>query len=155
RDPSRTPLFQVLFNLLSFSDAELDCVPGLEVETAQLQDRLPVQSKFDLTLYLREDSTGLSLSAVYNIKLFSAERISRLVDQFTFLLESVSTNADLKVLKASLITPSEALILPDPAAPLQSDRRLPNVVEQIRGHVRAEPDKCAVECENGLLSYLR
>jgi len=48
RDLSRTPLFQVFFNLLNFPSTEVR-LPGLTIEGVGAPEP---QAKFDMTLYL-------------------------------------------------------------------------------------------------------
>src|SRR6185295_5374012 len=72
RDPSRTPFFQVMFNLINLEGPELE-LEGLAVET--LRNPEP-QSKFDLTLYARDGGKGIELVAVYNADLYDGARIT-------------------------------------------------------------------------------
>jgi non-ribosomal peptide synthetase component F len=50
RDLSRTPLFQVFFNMLNLPDGEIE-LPDLTVELIPPRD---VGAKFDATIYVRE-----------------------------------------------------------------------------------------------------
>ena len=51
RDLSRTPLFQVMFNMISLGEAATVELPGLQVERPAPTSAWDVPSKFDLTLY--------------------------------------------------------------------------------------------------------
>jgi amino acid adenylation domain-containing protein len=82
RDLARTPLFQVLFNLLSFGTREVE-IPGLETQELPL----PVAGvKFDLTLYAREQREAIELEFHYNADLFAADQIAELAQHFTTLV---------------------------------------------------------------------
>ena len=95
---SRTPLFQVLFNMMNFGDSATLDLPGLQVEPAALSARAwEVQSKFDLTLYARDDAEGLTLTAVYNADLFADERMADLLDQLVQLLTAVAADPDVDI----------------------------------------------------------
>ncbi|HVG07839.1 MAG TPA: amino acid adenylation domain-containing protein, partial [Thermoanaerobaculia bacterium] len=70
RDLSRTPLFQVMVNLLNLPSAELR-LPGLVLESLAAAEPL---SKFDMTFYIREGD-GVRIELVYNADLFDAGRM--------------------------------------------------------------------------------
>ncbi|HSF42281.1 MAG TPA: amino acid adenylation domain-containing protein [Thermoanaerobaculia bacterium] len=118
RDLSRTPLFQVLFNLLNFPLSE-QRLPGLAIEAISLPD-LP--SKFDLTFYVRDDpGQGIAVRMAYNADLFDAVRMEELVDQLELLLAEGVESPELGVDRISLaVTPRARAALPDPAAELSA-----------------------------------
>src|SRR2546430_1908009 len=88
RDPGRNPLFQVLFNMYNFPDAQLQ-LGGLTVEAlgAPL-----VGSLFDLTFYVRERDERLELEAVYSPERFSAPRIIEMLRQLAHPLAQVAAD---------------------------------------------------------------
>ncbi|HSK75059.1 MAG TPA: amino acid adenylation domain-containing protein [Thermoanaerobaculia bacterium] len=118
RDLSRTPLFQVLFNLLNFPLTE-ERLAGLAIEAISLPD-LP--SKFDLTFYVRDDpGQGIAVRMAYNADLFDAVRMEELVDQLALLLAEGVESPELGVDRISLAaTPRARSVLPDPAAELSA-----------------------------------
>ena len=85
RDASRTPYFQVFFNLLNFPERTV-ALPNLEM---RLLRRPEVSAKFDLGLYVRERPTGLEIDWVYNADLFDAATVLRLERQYGELLSSM------------------------------------------------------------------
>ena len=119
RQLSRTPIFQVLFNFMSFSDLNLE-LPGLQVEGARSGEPA---SKFDLTLYVSELAESLQLNLVYNADLFEPERMAELLRQFEHLLEQVVAGPEARIGSLSLLTPGAAALLPDPAEPLSGEWR--------------------------------
>src|SRR5215211_6838524 len=59
RDLSRTPLFQVFFNMVNVPSSRIE-LPGLTIETIQRSSELDEPaSKFDITLYAREREEGI------------------------------------------------------------------------------------------------
>ena len=68
RDLSRTPLFQVFFNMLSLPP-EKSRVQELEIDWGPAAE---MESKFDLTLYLTEAMGAIHGNLVYNADLFDA-----------------------------------------------------------------------------------
>ena len=109
RDTSRTPLFQVLFNMLNFP-AEKIRLPGL---TAEYLPAPEIGSKFDLTLYV-EDRNEIQVDFVYNADLFDAARIEELGRQYLQLLEQIEESPDAPLDRYSLVTPIARGVLPDP-----------------------------------------
>ena len=99
RDPSRMPLFQVMF-ILHNSDgvSYVSKVPGnRELGTGT--------SKFDLTLILSEDKKGLDGLLEYSTDLFEVATIRRLAGYYSRILESCAANPEKRV--------SELPMLPD------------------------------------------
>jgi non-ribosomal peptide synthetase component F len=77
RDLSRTSIFQVYFNLFSFSD-QID-LPGGETVSfvdAWLQSEEDL-SKFDLTLYAGVGAKEIKLAFAYNTDLFARTELNR------------------------------------------------------------------------------
>ncbi|HYO15770.1 MAG TPA: amino acid adenylation domain-containing protein, partial [Thermoanaerobaculia bacterium] len=139
RDLSRTPLFQVFFNMLNYPESEIR-LPGLEVELLALPE---VPSKFDLTVYLAERDGGLAIDLVYNADLFSARRAADLLAQMERVLAHAAGAPEVPVSRCSLVTAAMAERLPDPAAPL-SDAWHGSVHERFERQARRVPANLAV-----------
>ncbi len=104
RDLSRTPIFQVYFNLFNFND-EIR-LPGSNGKTvsfveawAQSEERL---SKFDITLYAGLQGGELKLAFVYNTGLFHAATIKQMLAHFEKLLEAVVADPQRRISELSL-----------------------------------------------------
>ena len=122
RDISRTPLFQVCFNLLNFSEDRIE-LPGLTDEylsTATVWSQ-PEQSwsQFDFTLYASPRNEGLELVLVYNTDLFERDRMNELLQQFRRLLEQIVVAPDKQITAYSLVTASAKRVLSDPFAAVE------------------------------------
>ncbi|MFE2425126.1 condensation domain-containing protein, partial [Streptomyces hokutonensis] len=90
RDPSRNPLFQVLFSL---GDEETDdlVLPGLATERVELIDG---KSRFDLTVALTQAGDTFTGVTYYESDLFEPATISRLMRHFvTFLRNALAAPA--------------------------------------------------------------
>jgi natural product biosynthesis luciferase-like monooxygenase protein/FkbM family methyltransferase len=118
RDPSRSPLIQVMFTfqqsplssltgLTSFALGEPGArvkVGGLLLESMALEQ--PV-AQFDLTLMMAEVGEVMAASWQYNQDLFDADTVSRLAGHFHVLLEDIVANPGKAVSELLLLTPAE------------------------------------------------
>ncbi|MFI6813455.1 amino acid adenylation domain-containing protein [Nonomuraea sp. NPDC050328] len=112
RDPRRSPLVQVLFNVYNFPAPHLD-LPG--VRAGSLEAGQP-GSPFDLTVYVAERDGGHAVDCVYNTDLFDRDRIETLVAAYAALLEGgtaepgrpvTGLHADgLEALRAGVLAPA-------------------------------------------------
>ena len=86
RDPSLTPLFQVMFDLDSNPTTELT-LPELEIRPLA---PLVVPSPFDLTLSLAQSESGLGISLVYATALFDSTTAERLLRHYRTVLTTLA-----------------------------------------------------------------
>lgn len=103
RDLSRTPIFQVYFNLFNFR-SEIKLPGGTQTISfvdawAQSEEKL---SKFDLTLYAGLHEGKLKLAFVYNTDLYDAATIETFLGHFRALLESAVANPDQRISELAL-----------------------------------------------------
>jgi amino acid adenylation domain-containing protein len=119
RDLSRTPLFQVFFNMLNFPLDRIE-VPGLRIEA---RASVETASKFDLTVYLAEREGGVRLQLVYNADLFDDGTMAVLADQLASLLEQAAEAPDGKIGAFDLGVERIRGVLPDPRQPLADEWR--------------------------------
>jgi hypothetical protein len=113
RDLSRTPLFQVMFNLLDTSrpaarPAQLTMIP-LELEEGDVD----ATAQCDLTLLLKETEQGLTGSLMYDTTLFDATTIKRMVQHFQNLLHSIVADPELPITRLPFLLPAERQLLLD------------------------------------------
>ena len=149
RDLSRTPFFQVLFNMLNFPSAGVR-LPGLEVTAGELPDG---ESKFDLTLYVAEDESGIYFRLVYNADLFDRPRMDELIAQYALLLDQIAAQPDVRIDDLSLVTAQARAVLPETALPLTAERIDTLVHERCAEHARRHPERTAVVDAGGAWSY--
>ena len=95
RDPSRTPIFQVMFSVQHFAMPELLTDIGT-VEPISLPDWAKTV-KFDLSLGIDDGTNPLTGGIEYAVALFRADTIERLVDDYMQILEQVVTQPDIRL----------------------------------------------------------
>ncbi|HTE55678.1 MAG TPA: amino acid adenylation domain-containing protein [Kofleriaceae bacterium] len=148
RDMSRTPVFQLFFNMLSYPAASA-ALPGLRFEVLGSQ-LLP--SKFDLTVYARDSGDGVDLQIAYNADLFDAARIEELAAQYERLLDQCAADPDRSVFRHPLVTERARRALPDPTAPL--DERFEGAIhEHLSRQAARSPRALAVVDRDGSWTY--
>ncbi|WP_437733786.1 amino acid adenylation domain-containing protein [Sorangium sp. So ce1335] len=103
RDPSRTPIFQVVFVLqnapmpeLSFGDLTLRT---LETGTGG--------AAFDMTMTVTDRAEGMQVALEYSADLFDAATIGRLLDHFRTLLQGIAADPARRIVDLPLLTAEE------------------------------------------------
>lgn len=84
RDPSRNPLFQMMFNMENVSDTKLE-IPGV-VEMEPMRSGF-LQSRFDLYLVAIPRATGLELVCNYSTDLFRPATIEMMIGSLAELIQ--------------------------------------------------------------------
>jgi len=150
RDLSRTPLFQVFFNMLNLPEVDQSQVGDLRFEFLGNPE---IGSKFDLTLYLADiPEHGIALQLSYNADLYTAERMQALLNQFTLLLTKVCRQPEVPLETLSLITDDARQVLPDPSQPLKAEWLGP-VFQNLANIANKHPDRIAVQGEATAIPY--
>jgi non-ribosomal peptide synthetase component F len=150
RNLTRSPLFQVMFNLQNapLADSALD---ALALTPLQVKTRT---SKFDLTLTVvdtREELVGI---VEYRTALFDASTIEKIAGRFLNLVEFVGTNPSARLSSLPLLSDSERnQILVDwsstPSAPAPDDC----VHRLFEAQVERTPDAVALIFHGEHLTY--
>ncbi|HZI20311.1 MAG TPA: non-ribosomal peptide synthase/polyketide synthase [Pyrinomonadaceae bacterium] len=118
RNPSYSPLFQVMFvlqkahplnedGLAAFALGEAEArlrLGALELESVALKQRV---AQFDLTLMMTETEGGLGLSLQYCTDLFEEATIRRMAGHFRRLLEEAAADPERRVAELTLLTAAE------------------------------------------------
>ncbi len=119
RDLSRTPFFQVFFNMLGPGDGEFS-LKGLSAERIATGD---ADSKFDLTTYVSEQDEKLKLTLAYNADLFESDTISNLLGHYCNLLEGIVENPDRQISRYSLLTQNQRRDFTNQSQPIAPNHR--------------------------------
>ena len=103
RDLSRTPLFQVMFTLLSQLDKEYE---SGDVKFT-VKDVDPGTAKFDFALRITESSPSLKAHFDYNTSLFEAATIRRMAGHLQTVLEKMAERREGPIGEVSLLSAGE------------------------------------------------
>ena len=123
---------------------------GLTVTQLELKS---VNTKFDLTLILEKTAGGLVGKLEYNIDLFKASSVERLIGHFKKLLDSVVKNPFKPIYELPLLTEAEQQQLMawnDTTTDYPADKTIHQLFDE---QVERTPDNIAVVFENKQLSY--
>jgi amino acid adenylation domain-containing protein len=122
REVSRSPLFQVMFNLLNFDENEIK-LEGLTIESLPTAD---LGAKSELGLYAAPRRDGIEFTLAYNADLFEEATARHVLRLYELMLESVVADAGRRVSDVSLLSACEG------------GRRFPDLKESIRSEQFAE-----------------
>ncbi|MFC0430431.1 non-ribosomal peptide synthase/polyketide synthase [Kutzneria buriramensis] len=103
RDPSRTPLFQVMVVLQNAPQATPQ-LPGIEVEDVALP---LTTANFDVTIEFQEQAGELLVAVTYNADLFEADTIARLTEHLGILLDGIAAHPAAKIVDLPMLTDAE------------------------------------------------
>ncbi|MGB7921969.1 MAG: amino acid adenylation domain-containing protein [Pyrinomonadaceae bacterium] len=103
RNASHTPLFQVTFGLQN-APQEASELPGLTLSPLSLDDETV---RFDLTVWVTDEPTGLRLLWSYRTDLFEEATIKRMQGNFEVLLNSVIAQPEAQLDLLNILTEDE------------------------------------------------
>ena len=103
RNPSRSPLFQVMFVLQNMPRTALE-LAGVTVTPLEVDSGT---AKFDLTLSMAEAAGALAATLEYNTDLFDHGAIERMVGHFRILLEGIVANPEQRLSELPILTEAE------------------------------------------------
>lgn len=150
RDPSRSPLFQVLFILQNTPFPHLH-LPDLEFDPVDVD---PGAAKFDLTLSMISEGEGFKGQFEYNTDLFDEDTIDRMVGHLLTLLEGVVASPDAALERLPILPGEERdrmlVKWNDTSRPVEAPWTLHGMVE---AQVDRTPDREAVLYEDEVLTY--
>jgi amino acid adenylation domain-containing protein/non-ribosomal peptide synthase protein (TIGR01720 family) len=165
RDPSRSPLFQVMFafqkthlpdeeGLAAFAlgeDGARVRLGGLLLESLALEQRA---AQFDLSLTMAETVDGLTASFEYNTDLFDASTVERLGAHFRTLLGGIVADPSARLSELPMLSAAESRQLLHEWNDTRGEFAGPACVhEWFERQAERAPDHVAVSSEQGAWSY--
>jgi len=104
RDPSRSPLFQVMFALQNMPPVNVE-LPGLALRSSDVESHT---SKFDMTLFLAEAQTGgLAGWIEYSTDLFDETTIANMAHHWMVMLRAIVSTPETAVATLPLLGDEE------------------------------------------------
>jgi len=97
REPGRNPLFDVMFNFRgadTIDETPAAAIPGIKLT---LQDFDSDKSKFDMTLYVKDNGDMLYFTFAYSTQLFKKETIETFTGYFKRIVTEVLENSGQKI----------------------------------------------------------
>ncbi len=150
RQTSHAPLFQTMFMLQTASSADRH-MHGLEVTPLDLTSG---SAKFDLTLAVIRRAEGLRMGMTYNVDLFEAATVRRMLGHFRTLLEGMVANPGARISTLPMLTAGErSQILVDWNRTTTSYAREKCIHQLFEEQAARTPDKVAVVFEGQTLTY--
>ena len=147
---SHTPLFQVMFALQT-SLARTLAITSLEVSAMELDAG---GAKFDLSLDMTEDETGLDCAFEYNQDLFDQKTVVRMAIHLQQLLESIVDNPQARLSELTILTAAERRKIliewNDTGIRDVADGQVASLFE---AQAARSPEAVAVACGEETLSY--
>jgi amino acid adenylation domain-containing protein/non-ribosomal peptide synthase protein (TIGR01720 family) len=150
RDPSRTPLFQVMF-ILQNAPQESLALPGLKLRGMSAEG---VTVKFDLMLTLMDHPGGIRGTFEFASDLFDLPTIERMVTHFQTVLDGIARDPDRTVSELPLLPQEEAQRLLVDWNATQVAYPPETLLHQLfEAQVERSPEAVALSFEGETLSY--
>lgn len=150
RDTSISPVFQVMFNMLSYADPALDFDEfSLGYESLETG-----HTKYDFSLYAQEYGDRLFLQIAYQTELFDEDTMQRFLDNLETLYESMPSTLDQPLYQIPSIHPAEERLLVTAAKGPQKSFDLSRpLIEHFHDQVQHTPDATALIFKDRHLPY--
>lgn len=150
RDPSRTPLFQAMFNLNSGAEVRLS-LADIDIEQLRIEAD---SAKFDLSLDVAVRPDGVHCELEYSLDLFMPATAERIAAHYQQLLGALLGNPESSVWQLPLLVSGER----DAVLNLwnRTEQALTSggdMLALFELRVLADPERCALVCGAEQLSY--
>ncbi|HLA75266.1 MAG TPA: amino acid adenylation domain-containing protein, partial [Gammaproteobacteria bacterium] len=149
RDPSHSPLFQVMFVLQNDVQQSVG-LPGVTFTPLEVDNHT---AKFDLTVFVIESGRRLTTHFEYNTDLFSEQTVAPWLDHWQTLLEGIVADPAQRLSELPLLSAPERhrlLVEWNPWPPFPTEQTLAGLFE---AQVERTPHAIAVAFEDRVLSY--
>ncbi len=150
RDLSRSPLFQLMFQLMNVPSAEIE-LPGARVKGEYQFDN--GSTKFDLTFQIGEVRGGYAATCEYATDLFEPATMRRLLVHYRTLLDEALSHPDAPITRLGFLSAEEHRQLRDWNATETGHRNDRCMHTLVAEHARRRPEAIAVVCGEARLTY--
>ncbi|GAA4960292.1 non-ribosomal peptide synthase/polyketide synthase [Actinoplanes utahensis] len=149
RDPSRTPLFQVMVVLQNLPGTGAD-LPGLRAEPVELPT---TTAAVDLTLEFQETAAGLDMALTYNTDLFAAATIERMAACLVELLTGIAADPGRPVAHLPMLPAAERHHLLTELNDTGAEMPPATLDQLFAAQAARTPDAPAILHERGAIGY--
>ena len=150
RDLSRSPLFQVFFQLRN-APMPVPELPGVRVTPLDIDNETSI---FDLTVTAQESPEGLTGAFRYNADLFDGETVERMIGHYRRVLELAVAEASCPVGRLSLLSADERRqVVEEWNATDEPDKQRRTIHALFEEQARRAPSAVAVEFYGRCLTY--
>jgi amino acid adenylation domain-containing protein len=162
RDTSRTPLFQVMLNMMKTSQIGMigdvaDLERGSQLQLGSLAlDAFPLsqqEGQFDLDLTLIDTGADMALTLKYSTDLFEKGTIERMAGHFATLLSAAVDHSDLRIADLPLLTAGERTQVLEEWNATGKTYPETTISQLIEQQVGRNPAATALVCEGRPMSY--
>ncbi|MBO0931462.1 non-ribosomal peptide synthetase [Fibrella aquatilis] len=153
RDPSRSPLFDVLVELIS---ADINAESALFLEGVTIERCAPqyTTAKYDLSFRFLEEGTSITLQLEYNQDLYAPWRMKAMLAHYGTLLAAIAADENRPVANLSLLPATEQHTLLQVFNPPVVPGPPPTLfLTRFREQVAKNPNAVALEIEDKSLTY--
>ena len=144
RDPSRHPVFQVMFGMSHFNEVAL-APPFAAVDEAMVQ-AAPSPAKFDLSLFISDGQSCIRGNFNYATRLFAGQTIANMARIYQQVLAAMVADVSQSVAQIDWL--GSGMV----TGPVREYRQQP-LVSTFESQVEQHPDVLAVVCGDVSLSY--
>ncbi|MBD0264764.1 MAG: AMP-binding protein, partial [Tolypothrix sp. Co-bin9] len=151
RDVSRTPLFQVMFNVQDYS--QLPEIPGLALSIVKIETEA---AQFDFSLSIEITNQKVLASCDYNTDLFDATTITKMLKHFENLLSGIAMNSHARLSNLPILSQVERQELLKLSTNQSQSSKLPLekcIHKLFEAQVERTPNAVAVFDQNQCLTY--
>ncbi|MCK5686994.1 amino acid adenylation domain-containing protein, partial [bacterium] len=147
-DPSRHPIFQIMFGVQSFGRSSKNIFNPLPLEDYYKP------AKFDISFFIDDGDKALKGSINYSTSLFNKETIERVKDHYCQVIRQIVNNTELKIREIDIISKSEynktIYEWNNTDAIYPNDKTIHQMFEE---QVEKTPDNIAVVFEDNKITY--
>ncbi len=150
RNLSQTPFFQVMLNFRNIPKHAIE-VQGLRIEDVETDNGVAI---VDLFLDVVEKPEGLCCLFTYNLDLFDAGTMTRMLIHFQTLLEGITANPEQRISDLPLLSAAERHRLLVEWNQTKADYSTDQCIHELfETQVERTPERVAVEFEGERLAY--
>ncbi|ACU75141.1 amino acid adenylation domain protein [Catenulispora acidiphila DSM 44928] len=153
RDPSRSPIFQIVFDVQNA--VTTPALPGIDTSREAVR---PGTARFDMSWQLTEQTApgaDASLGIEFNTELFDADSIARFARHYDGMLSTLTSAPDAPLSDAAMLSPEDQEFLADIAVGPVRTIRETTIVEEFQARVQEAPDAVAVVVGGVETSYAK